>query len=167
MGEIYVPHDIFFAWAAGILGHVLTPWLINDLIAGRQSDATKKVFAIALPFLLKKAGLRALVNRRTIAADDAIAEAARDSARAADRRGEEAKAGRRGAAAAAAAAAATTATTATTATVVVVANARAARSKNAPWRPCDACCDRLCERCLASMPDAERVARSASLLSLC
>ena len=163
MGEIYVPHDILFAWAAGILGHVLTPWLINDLIAGRQSDAAKKVLAIALPFLLKKAGLRALVNRRTIAADDAIAEATRDSARAADRRGEEAEAGRRGAAAAAAKAA----KAATTAAAVVVAKARAARSKDAPWRPCDACCVRLCERCMASMPDAERVARSASLLSLC
>ena len=68
-GRIYVPHDVEWAWIAAFLGQVLTPSLVNSLIAGKTSNALAAALIIFGPWLSKVAGLRKRVNKATLDAD--------------------------------------------------------------------------------------------------
>jgi hypothetical protein len=69
LGEIYVPHDVTFAWIASLFGQLLAPIVINNAIKRRWKRVFFTLLVVMSPYLLKKIGLRKLINKRTIAYD--------------------------------------------------------------------------------------------------
>ena len=67
LGDIYVPHDVSFAWVAVLFGQMLAPTVINNVIKRRWKRALVAFLVVMSPYLLKKIGLRRIINKRTIA----------------------------------------------------------------------------------------------------
>ena len=67
LGDIYVPHDVSFAWVAVLFGQLLAPTVINNAIKKRWKRALVAFLVVMSPYLLKKIGLRRVINKRTIA----------------------------------------------------------------------------------------------------
>ena len=67
MSQIYVPHDVSFAWLAALLGHMFAPMLSNNFLKGNYGRSMLSVLFMFTPYLLKKLGIRGLRNRKTIA----------------------------------------------------------------------------------------------------
>ena len=69
VGSIYVEHDRDAAWTAVVLAHMLTPAIVNNLIAGKPGNWRKAAWMaliIFVPYLLKKTGVLRLINRETL-----------------------------------------------------------------------------------------------------
>lgn len=66
MSQIYVPHDVTYAWSAALLGHMFSPMLSNNFQRGNYGRSLLSLLAIFMPYLLKKLGIRKLRNRQTI-----------------------------------------------------------------------------------------------------
>lgn len=57
-GEIYVPHDVAYAWTAGALGQLLAPSIVNNCIKQNYRTALSRLALVFAPYIIKKLGLR-------------------------------------------------------------------------------------------------------------